>query len=308
MSSKSILMFATVFTVLALLGCPNPVTPSASPGTGGEDSYTSAIIGTLRFVPAGRFQRDATATNISVITQPYRMSQYEITRWQFYAIMGTDPSEKIRSSSTFDPVQRINWFHAIAFCNKLSIFEGLMPVYSVTVSGTPINWATLTYEEIPIDVNLDWNVVTADWNANGYRLPTEMEWMWAAMGAPADGRAGGTNTTGYLKAFAGSTGSNAIVDYVVFGTEKSNPVGSKLANELGLYDMSGNVLEWCWDWWVGTYPTGTQIDYRGAASGTHRVLRMGSWGTDADSCTIASRLSGRPYDYGNDLGFRVVRP
>ncbi|MBV5327989.1 MAG: formylglycine-generating enzyme family protein, partial [Chlorobium sp.] len=289
------------------------VVTAVFPATGAAD-YTSANIGTLKLVPAGRFQRDATAANISVITQPYRMSAHEITRAQFAAMLTTDPSNVTYSSSTSDPVQMTNWYHAIAFCNKLSITEGLTPVYAV--SG--VNFDTLTYAAIPTTSNATWDAATATWANSGYRLPTEMEWMWAAMGAPADGQGGGTNTTGYAKAFAGSTGSNAIGDYAVYDyygtglgktlTERSNPVGSKLANELGLYDMSGNVWEWTWDYWNATYPTGTQTDYRGAASGTIRVLRGGSWVNAATYCTVAFRGYGNPSLQNYAFGFRVVRP
>ena len=170
------------------------------PATGVAD-YDSSTVGILKLVPAGRFQRDATATNISVITRPYRMSQHEITRAQFAAMLITDPSHPPYSSGTDDPVQMVNWYHAIAFCNKLSIDEGLTPVYSVT----GIDFSTLTYAGIPTEAHVDWNDATANWDADGYRLPTEMEWMWAAMGAPADGQGGSTNTTGYQKGYAGST-------------------------------------------------------------------------------------------------------
>lgn len=141
---------------------------------------------TMINVPAGRFQRDEKATNISVITQPCRMSQHEITRAQFLAIMGADPSGTGFSSGTTDPVQITNWYHAIAFCNKLSLAEGLSPVYAVV----GVNHSTLAY----------------------------------------------------AKAFAGSTGSNAIGDYAVFGngsgqagattTQRSNPVATRLPTRL----------------------------------------------------------------------------
>jgi len=238
------------------------------------------------------------------------MSQHEITRAQFRTIMGTDPSDTGRSRGTTDPVQEVNWYHAIAFCNKLSLAEGLTPVY--TVSG--VNFSTLTFNQIPTRSNGTWNAVSANWSANGYRLPTEMEWMWAAMGATADRSNGytgtGINTTGYAKAFAGSTGSNAIGDYAWYNVnsgDQTQAAGTKIANELGLYDMSGNVWEWCWDWFVA-YPTGTLTDYRGAASGTYRVPRGGSWFFFASYCTVADRVSYGPGDQGSFFGFRVVRP
>jgi formylglycine-generating enzyme required for sulfatase activity len=211
-------------------------------------------------------------------------------------------------------VQGINWYHAIAFCNKLSITEGLTLVYSV--SG--INFTTLTYAAIPTTSNATWDAATANWTANGYRLPTEMEWMWAAMGATnGSGYVSGTYTIGYTKAFAGSTGSNSIWDYAVFGyytsdtgrttTARSNPVGSKTANELGLYDMSGNVWELNWDWY-DAYPTGTQTNYRGPASRTARVIRGGSWNYFASYAAVAYRILHDPYDTDDTTGFRIVRP
>ncbi|HHU35980.1 MAG TPA: SUMF1/EgtB/PvdO family nonheme iron enzyme [Treponema sp.] len=249
--------------------------------------YTSIKIGTMRYVPAGSFQRDSTATNISIV-KAFRMSECQITRAQFLDIMGTDPSNTIYSSGTTDPVQTVNWYRAIAFCNKLSIEEGLQPVYSVT----DIDFSTLNYASIPTTDNATWNAASADWNKNGYRLPTEMEWMWAAMGATSDrtnGNTGvGVNTTGYSKAFAGSTGSNAIGDYAWSSTNsssKTHPVGTKTANELVLRDMSGNVWEWCWDWY-GSYPSGTlESDTpagRGAVSGVYRLLRGGVWGMQSE--------------------------
>jgi len=268
-------------------------------------NYESASIGTLIYVPAGTFQRDATATNLSLVTA-FRMSKYEITRAQWTAVTGwSDPSSVTYSSGTEDPVQMVNWYHAIAFCNKLSILEGLTQVYAV--SG--VDFAALTYAQIPTSTSMTWNAATADWAANGYRLPTEMEWMWAAMGADS-ASPGVMNTTGYEKAFAGSTGSNLIDEYAWYTTNsggKSHPVGTRLENELGFHDLSGNVWEWVWDWY-GTYPPGTLTDARGPASGTNRVGRGGGRAANASYCAVAHRGGNTPYGRSSDFGFRVVRP
>jgi formylglycine-generating enzyme required for sulfatase activity len=297
-----------VLTVLFVIGCG---------GSSGDGSYPDGLDPnycelTMVSVPGGTFQRDGTPGNTSTV-RAFRISKYEITRAQFKAVMGVDPSIPASSTGTEDPVSEIYWYRAIAFCNKKSIEEGLTPVYSVTVSGTPVNWNSLSYYNIPSASNDDWNLATADWGANGYRLPTEMEWMWAAMGAPADGQNGGTNTTGYAKGYAGSTeGANQgnILNYIwCYDNAEyiTHPIGKKFPNELGLYDMNGNVREWCWDWYA-SYPTGAlPVDYRGPTSGTKRVVRGGSIISSYYYCTVDDRDDVDPGAAWDDSGFRVAR-
>ncbi len=298
----------------------NPIIITVTSESGAVKNYTVTVrrppfdLAMVR-VPAGKFQRDATAANISEVSS-FAISAYEITRNQFLAIMGTDPSDTAKSSGMNDPVQKVNWYRAIAFCNKLSLMVGLTPVYSV--SGIT-DWEALSFDSIPTVSDSNWNNASADWEADGYRLPTELEWMWAAMGAPADGQGAGTNTTGYLKAFAGSTGSNAIGDYAVFGRysgelgstpyARTNEIGGKLANEIGLYDMSGNCEEWCWDRGGSNYPDGLLLDYRGHTQTTDkRVLRGGSWSNAAFLCTVEKRnINNDGFGLFYSTGFRVVR-
>ena len=263
--------------------------------------YTSAKIKTLKGVPSGTFHRDATAGNISTVSA-YRMSQYEITRAQFLSVMGADPSNTTYSTGVDDPVQNVSWYAAIAFCNKLSLSEGLEPVYAVT----GVDFSTLTYAQIPTSSDASWNAAIASWGKDGYRLPSEMEWMWAAMGAMDD----------RTKAFSGSNGSNSMGDYAVFGYGKneegstlsssSKAVGSKLPNELLIHDLSGNILEYCWDY-SASYPNGSITDYRGPASGTNRVCRGGSWAWNASWAAIAYRGSTGMPGSGYVMGFRVAR-
>jgi formylglycine-generating enzyme required for sulfatase activity len=308
MGTRVLGLAAALATFIMLLGCRGP---ESSPGDGG---YESSTIGSLKYVPAGRFQRDAGSTNISAISRPYRMSATEITRAQFLAVMGTDTvaADGVTeySSGIADPVMSVNLYCAIAFCNKLSIMEGLIPAYAVA----GVDFSALGYESIPKIDDATWNAATVDWAADGYRIPTEMEWMWAAMGAPADGQSGGTDTTGYMKGYSGSSegsGQASIGSFAWYydnSDGKTHPAGTKQANELGLYDMSGNVFEQCWDLYAG-YPDGKLTDYRGAASGTDRVARGGCYLYNANPvCTVACRYY-YPWGSGQILsGIRVVRP
>jgi formylglycine-generating enzyme required for sulfatase activity len=320
-----VLLPAILGMVIAACSNPSggPVIGPIVPGTvipGGGNTLTLPAAGTqsihsisgvsvpFRYVPAGSFQRDGTATNISVITNGYWMSETEVTQELFQAVMETNPSNFTSGAASDEiqnqrPVEGVNWYEAIAFCNKLSLAAGKELVYSV--SG--INWETLTYSEIPSgSSDPTWNAAIMDMSKNGYRLPTEMEWMWAAMGADKTSQ---PNTTGWNKDFAGSNGSNSIDGYAwytVNAGSKTHEVGKKGANELGLKDTSGNVWEWCWDWWSSGYPAGEETDYTGAGSGTYRVNRGGGWSTDASYCTVAVRSFNFPYSRNNYLGFRVV--
>lgn len=325
-SHNAVFALVAVAIAIGLAACGSPYLLGKITPVVDTSDYNSANVGALRYVPSGSFQYTSAAANVSTVSA-FRIGENEITRAQFLAIMGTDPSATTFSSITLsaeqsDPVQQANWYQAIAFCNKLSLKEGLTPVYSV--SG--VDFSALTYAQIPTVTTAAWDGATVIWTANGYRLPTEMEWTWAAMGATSDRSNGytgtGTNTTGYTKGYAGSTETAGAqvnsASYALYynGTTVSPilPVGTKLANELGLHDMSGNVAEWCWDWYAddgvnfGTYAvTGTQTDYRGPTAGTYRCLRGGSWGHGSSNIAVAYRLMGNAYYQNYMVGFRVVR-
>lgn len=226
---------------------------------------------------------------------------HEVTRGEFKEVMGTDPStanayDKDGNKLTGDvvlnnPVNYVSWYDAIAYCNKLSLKENLTPCYSV--NGVT-DWESLAYSSIPTSSNSTWDELTYDKEADGYRLPTEAEWEWLARG--------GENYT--------YAGSNTVGD-VAWYTSNTNDTGSrevktKQANGYGLYDMSGNVCEWCYDWY-GTVNSSTADT--GASSGSNRGLRGGSLVHDASGCAVSyrTRTSYAPGGRNSCFGFRVVR-
>lgn len=205
--------------------------------------------------------------------------------------------------------KEVSWYEAIAFCNRLSWIDNKQLVYSISDDS---NSDLLNKYMIPETDNEIWNAVTQDLTANGYRLPTDAEWMWAAMGADKTTQ---PNTSGYRKAFAGSTGSNSIDDYAWYEGNSDyenwiHTVGIKYANELGLRDMSGNLKEWCWDW-SGFIDSGTATNPTGSTNQgvlDLRVVHGGSSWDAASECSIDHSLGIRSYFRGVSTGFRVVCP
>jgi formylglycine-generating enzyme required for sulfatase activity len=204
----------------------------------------------------------------SVTVSGFYMSKYEVTQKEWTAVMGSNPSY-FKGDNL--PVECVSWYDAIEYCNKRSVKEGLTPAY--TRNGNNVTWNR---------------------SANGYRLPTEAEWEYAC-------RAG--TTTAYST--GGSiTAGQANYDWNI---ETTTNVGSYSANAWGLYDMHGNVWEWCWDWY-GDYSGGAQTDPVGASSGTSRLNRGGGWRGTAQYARSANRYYDTPSSRGISLGFRLVRP
>ena len=242
--------------------------------------------GQMVLVYGGSFHNDTSDVTIS----SFYIGKYELTQAEYQAVMGNNPSEF--TDVTNGPVERVSWFYAIIYCNRRSVQEGLTPCYSYLNYGTnpdtwPFQWHTNSGNHTNISCN---------WGANGYRLPTEMEWMFAAKG--------GNQSQGYT--YSGSNYIDAVAWYWDNAGETTHTVGSKAANELGIYDMSGNVWELVWDIY-DSYPSEAQTDPHGATSGPLRVRRGGCLFSRSDTCTVSYRGNFPASCWDYSIGFRICR-
>jgi formylglycine-generating enzyme required for sulfatase activity len=250
--------------------------------------------------PPSEPDRDSNESWHFVVISEFKMGKYQVTQGQYEVVMGNNPSYfttpvSPETSTVNRPVERVSWYDAIIFCNKLSMMKGLNPVYRINGSTDPDDWG---------DVPTDWYSPRKDaWDAvqmltssNGYRLPTEAQWEYAC-------RAG--TTTAYN---TGDTISDSTGWYLNNSGNRTHSVGEKPSNPWGLYDMHGNVFEWCWDWY-GDYPNVSGLrDPTGADSGSLRVYRGGSWGMFKEVLRSAYRNYNPPHYEFNMVGFRVVLP
>ncbi len=205
---------------------------------------------------------------VNIPGKSYAMLKTEVTQKLYESVMGSNPSN---NKGDNNPVECVSWYDAVYFCNKLSEAEGKTPVYSVNGSTDVTKW-----DYIPHKGNSISGTVTQNTNAAGYRLPTDEEWGYAAMG-------------GENKKYAGSDNLDEVGWYKENSGDKTHPVAMKKANGYGLYDMSGNVWEWCWD--VDSLNSDKRHTRGGGKTGS----------TSVSSINMAS-----PEKRFSDVGFRVV--
>jgi formylglycine-generating enzyme required for sulfatase activity/serine/threonine protein kinase len=281
-------------------GGPAPPQSTNSDLLSNSESFVNTIGMKLRLIPAAEFLMGSPddgfdAVGIEVekprhhvqITRPFFLGVYEVTQAEYKAVMGNNPSrfsaigeakERVAGQSTDKfPVETVSWLDAIQFCNKLSDKEHKTRFYEIEGG----------------------NVRVPDWHRQGYRLPTEAEWEYACR----------TNARMPTRFSFGDNDSD-LQSYAWFGgnsEDRSHPVGQKRPNDFGLYDMHGNVWEWCWDWLDRSYyEHSPSTDPRGPSKGVFKVFRGGAMGEPPYNCRSARRYEGAPDGLGGNLGFRVA--
>ncbi|WP_173021545.1 SUMF1/EgtB/PvdO family nonheme iron enzyme [Lewinella sp. W8] len=235
------------------------------------------------FVDATRYVTEAERDGGSYKWTGGKWEKQPGTNWRY------GPFFKERPESDYNhPVIHVSWNDAVRYCNWLSREHGLQEVY------------TLVGDE-----------VTPDWGANGYRLPTEAEWEYAARSGGRDHLyAWGTGEPNGNVADESGNWSEGSVIFTGYndGYHGTSPVGKFPQGNYGLADMTGNVNEWCWDWYAsGYYGKSPGSNPRGPSTGTYRVIRGGSWGSSPQGCRTANRFSNGPSNRSNSVGFRLAR-
>lgn len=284
---------------IAFASCKEEGNPAGEKGL--NSNVETPVTQDMIQVPGGTFMMgsnlvddNAASPSHSVTLGSFSIDKYEITyenwtdvrSWAMthgYTDLPTGRNGFM--GTTNHPVTMVDWYDIVKWCNARSEKDGLIPVYHTDDS------LAIVYRAGKIDLD----TAEVKWTANGYRLPTEAEWEYATRG--------GSGSKDY--AYSGSNILDSVAWYSTNSGNNTHPVAAKGANELGLYDMSGNVWEWCWDRF-GRYKALAQTNPKGSSFGTSRVLRGGSFSYFGYFCRVAYRYNFPDFPYYN-LGFRCVR-
>ena len=237
----------------------------------------------------------------SVTLSSFYIGKYEVTQKEWVEVMGSNPSQ-FKGDNL--PVETVSWYDCVEYCNKRSIKEGLKPYYNIDKNKKdPDN-------KNEID-DIKW-AVTINVGANGYRLPTEAEWEYAADGAQMSKSytySGGNDIDKVAWYWQNSGDTNLTGSWfwprIERNHDKTHSVGGKKPNESGLYDMSGNVREWYWDWYGDLDSNGNGP--KGSSSESGRVWRGGGWIGGDFCCESSFRGNFEASGKGPDQGFRLCR-
>jgi len=278
----------------------------------------------MALIPAGPFQMGTNnlpyesqmsdaGPNHTVNLSAFYMDKYEVTSQQWFEVRNWAMANGYTfgagsGKAATHPVQKVSWHDCVKWCNARSEMEGLTPCYYTSAVQTQI------YRIGQISPSNDY----VNWSANGYRLPTEAEWEKAGRGGAVGTRfpwSDGQTISLAQANYYGSAGSAYDVGpdgnnplFTPGGYPYTSPVGYFAPNGYGLYDMAGNVFEWCWDWYDATYYASSPASNPpGPATGTSRVLRGGYWDVHAAYCRVAVRLDSAPDVTSDNFGFRCVR-
>ena len=261
------------------------------------------------FADSGSFRLIAAPWNwdYTAYVNSFYIDAFEVTQQSYEEVMGYNPSQY--SGNPTHPVEQTTWFNAIEYCNRRSILDGLTPCYTYSTHGTdPDEW----YAADP-----EWNLSNANhinfacnWSANGYRLPTAAEWTYAAKGAHLTGEMLDGSPGSYH--FSGTTDLAQLPNYAWYNQNNTpagtKSVGQKIPNQLGAFDMSGNVAEWVWDIEDGTENfTGTHDNPTGDQTGEYRIMLGGGYWQWWLDCLIWKSSYSGPGLQQSRLGFRVLR-